>query len=499
MVRLGQTNKVKKNKNENIFFRKQLFQLFPMPKLRVARGLSPREIALVAALVMASAILPIMLLNGVQPVANRQLRYDASSADTQLREASTPLRVVTTTARGVSLRRGRASQQPGLNFVQGVPVFVFTFSDTANKYVCNLLWSAMKCNISVHVLGYLPPRDVGNSRMPVASGFHAESSSFQDLRRLDALEKAIHYLSASYPTAIILWLDADVLFQQPLETAVKAFLTMEGRPALVWSAERTCWPSSLLCSEFQTLQQGEYAALNCGAAIGHLGSWLRFFKVVRSHLLPEGQVNTFGLNVADITVNHNGHVTIVAPQNDQEFVQALFADTKTNEYVGPMALDRRATMFFSLGGGGFTDLAFNTKRGRNDFVIYRHASTGVTPAILHFNGLSKRDGEYRTAELRPEPRDFQEAVLLRSQTVLQEPRSLCAGCSSFWLAFITEPSYPIGYFKRIVDFWRDDPGFIAFFGTPCEQPNASCSPETEKFYSDFQLSDQVFARSVPNW
>jgi hypothetical protein len=404
-------------------------------------------------------------------------------------------------ARGKGIRHHR--QRAGLNFVahrrsetgrtdlpEVLQVFVFTFSDNANRYVCNLLWSAVKFNISVRVVGFKPPGNAGDRANTAEAGFLTESSSFQDLQRLIALEKELRALAADCPEALIMWLDADVLFQRPLETAVQAFLTMDGRPALVWSAEKTCWPDGPLCALYYTQQPHlSSSSLNCGAAIGQLNGYLRFFMELRSHMLLPGQVNAVGLNVADITVTTDaGGVTVVRPRNDQEVVAALFADSGTNSRVG-MELDRKAQIFFSVGGGGLADLVYNPHRGPDDLVIYRNARTGGVPAILHFNGLSKRDGEYYNAEMRLEPRAFQEAVLQRSQTVLQAPRSLCAGCSRFWLPF-TDPAaaYPIGYFKRIVNFWRDDPNFVAMFGTPCEQVNASCSPEIAQFYRDRQLS-----------
>ena len=381
---------------------------------------------------------------------------------------------------------------PGLNSVNGTAVFVVTYSNNANKFVCNLLWSAMKFNVSVKVLGFVPPSEASIAEelaraSSIQAGFltGGESSSFQDLRRLDALEMELHHLSAAKPHAIVLWLDADVLFQQPLQPAVRAFQAMAGNPSLVWSAEKTCWPPSALCSLYQG---GFHAFLNCGAAIGYLHAFLRFFEVLRRRRLPNNAAGS--IMMEPITVSNGDAKMIVAPSNDQELVQALFADEETNRYVGGMALDHDAQIFFSLGGGGSADLVENPDRGPADLAVYRRGDTGSAPVVLHFNGESKSwqaGSYYHLAQRRQEPLEFQVAVLKRSLTVLQVPRMLCSGCSVFWIPF-TDPAYPIGFFKRVVDFWRDNATFVHIYGTLCEKAGASCTPEDIEFYAKWELS-----------
>jgi hypothetical protein len=391
--------------------------------------------------------------------------------------------------------QGQERQRAGVNLVNGRPVLVATFSDSANSYVCNLLWSATKFNVSVQVLGFTPPSDVpGNGLGIIRTGFNTgESSAFQDLRRLDALEKELQSLSSEYADAIIMWIDADVLFQQPLEPAVSAFQTTSGSPSLVWSAEKTCWPAGALCSMYApSNDQNEFSFLNCGAAIGYLHAFLRFFETIRRHRIPNAVASA--IHMRPMVVSSAGRQVTVEPRMDQELVQALVADEETNRYVGGMAIDRTSRIFFSLGGGGAADLTENLNRGPEDLAIYRHARTGATPVVLHFNGESKAPGNhhYAAAQRRPEPRAFQETVLMRIPAVLPASRSLCAACSVFWLIFVN-PAYPIGYFKRLVDFWRDNATFVYNFGTPCERADATCTPANVEFYQSWQLSEASIA------
>ena len=366
-------------------------------------------------------------------------------------------------ARGKGIRHHR--QRAGLNFVQHrssetgrtdlpevLQVFVITFADEANEHVCDLLWSAMKFNISVSVLNSKAPANAG-TETPVAASF----ASVPDLRRLDALEKELQPLAADYPGAIILWLDADMIFQQPLETAVRAFVTIEqlgDHPPMVWSGQKACWPVGALCdvakyaaaaAAANSMSQPEYIYPHIGAALGHMWAYVRFFSMLHKRMLVDGYLNPLGFCAADFRVQYKldilkdgisypGADTTITPQNTQELVQALLFDSDTNGWIGPMGVDRYAQVFFSLELGGAVNLAENGGRGPQDFVIYRHARTGVTPAILNFNGLSQeeRDRYYRIARQRLEPKEFQEAVLRRSDTVLHAPRSLSAGCSRFW-------------------------------------------------------------------
>ena len=130
-------------------------------------------------------------------------------------------------------------------------VFVATYSDDANTWLCHMLLTALQHNISVKILGFDPALESRSSTY----GW-ADASKFQSMRRMWALEKELASLSDQ---TLVLWVDADTSFEAGLAPIVQEYVKLSIGSGLVWSAEKQCWPhAGYLCDEFKRIEPVGY-------------------------------------------------------------------------------------------------------------------------------------------------------------------------------------------------------------------------------------------------